>query len=111
MKQQQHTEKQIEQQTPDMRETPGNPINGVRIAVVDNGFVFIGILDCIQTLHGSMVIISNAKNIRSWGTSKGLGELKDGPLSQTITDEVGTMTVPLSRIVFTFATNAKKWGY
>ena len=59
-----------------------------RIIVADRGWVFVG--DCVDNEDGS-VTISNAQNIRRWGTSKGLGELVNGPLENTKTDFYGTV--------------------
>jgi len=64
-----------------------------RIIVADRGWVFVG--DCSDNDDGS-VTIRNTKNIRRWGTKKGLGELACGPLSGTIVDDYGTIkTNPL----------------
>lgn len=57
-----------------------------RIIVADRGWVFVG--DCEDMPDGS-VTIRNAKNIRKWGTTKGLGQLCDGPTSETIVDMAG----------------------
>ena len=68
-------------------------IGDKRIIVAGRGQVFAG--DCIDNDDGS-VTISNAKNIRRWGTKKGLGELSNGPLDDTVYDEYGTVkTIPI----------------
>jgi hypothetical protein len=59
-----------------------------RIIVADRGWVFVG--DCIDNDDGS-VTIHNAYNIRNWGTTKGLGELSNGPTSKTTKDFYGTV--------------------
>lgn len=59
-----------------------------RIIVADRGWVFAG--DCEDHEDGS-VTIRNAKNIRRWGTSTGLGELANGPTSKTVVDPAGTV--------------------
>jgi len=64
-------------------------IGDKRIIVADRGWVFIG--SCVDNIDGS-VTISNAKNIRRWGTKKGLGELVNGPLTNTVVDDYGTIT-------------------
>lgn len=65
------------------------PIRDVRIIVADRGWVFVG--HCEDHEDGS-VTITNAKNIRNWGTTKGLGELADGPIpNKTRFDEYGTV--------------------
>lgn len=67
-----------------------------RIIVADRGWVFVG--DCIDNEDGS-VTINNAKNIRRWGTTKGLGQLSNGPLESTKSDDYGTVrTIPIVTI-------------
>ena len=56
----------------------------IQIVVIDRGFVYVGRTEW----DGDMLIIRNAKNIRVWGTSKGLGELVNGPTSKTVLDPV-----------------------
>ena len=60
-----------------------------RIIVADRGWVFVG--DCEEHEDHS-VTIRNAKNIRIWGTTKGLGELVNGPIAgKTKYDEYGVV--------------------
>ena len=67
---------------------PDSRIGDKRIIVGDNGWVFAG--SCIDNDDGT-VTITNAKNIRRWGTSKGLGELINGVLPETQLDHYGTV--------------------
>jgi hypothetical protein len=60
----------------------------MRIIVADRGWVFVG--SCVDELNGT-ITITNAKNLRVWGTTRGLGQLVDGPTSETIWDEYGTV--------------------
>ncbi len=70
-----------------------------RIIVAERGWVFVG--DCVDNDNGS-VTIHNAKNIRRWGTSKGLGEISSGPTSETKTDDYGTVnTIAIVTIAVT----------
>lgn len=78
---------------------------GIQICVIDNGFVHVG--DC--TIEADMLKIENCRNIRVWGTSRGLGQLVDGPLKDTKHDECGTVLVPFKRLVF-FMQVSKGWG-
>lgn len=57
----------------------------VRIVILQRGNVMIG------RFHqdGDMCTLDQASVIRRWGTTKGLGELRDGPLSDTILDPCG----------------------
>ena len=53
---------------------------GIQIAILQRGWIFIGFV--FKT--GSYFTIKNANCIRSWGTTKGLGELAFfGPLAGT----------------------------
>ena len=66
------------------------PIGEKRIVVADRGWVFVG--DCKDHADGT-VTITNCKNIRRWGTNRGLGELVNGPLSETKADNYVTVRV------------------
>ena len=63
---------------------------GQNIAVLDRGFVYVGQIK----REGYFVLIENARNIRVWGTTNGLGELRNGPLKDTKLDVCGTVKVP-----------------
>lgn len=66
-----------------------------QIVVLDRGFVYTGQAKIV----GDFVLIENAKTIRGWGTTKGLGELVDGPTPSTKTEAVGTLTCPLRAVI------------
>ena len=70
-------------------------LNGFAIVVLDRGFVYVGDV----TLDVDWCVIRNAKNIRIWGTTKGLGELVNGPTSQTVLDDVGTVRAPMRAVI------------
>lgn len=75
------------------------PIKETRIIVADRGWVFVGA--CTDHEDGS-VTITNAKNIRNWGTTKGLGQLATGPTGATKYDEYGTVRcTPIVQIAVT----------
>lgn len=74
-------------------------IGDKRIIAADKGWVFVG--DCVDNDDGT-VTISNAKCIRKWGTTKGLGELSSGPTCKTVSDDYGTVrTAPIVTIAVT----------
>ena len=77
---------------------------GMQIVVMDAGFVYVG--ECI--LNDGFLLISGAKNIRQWGTTKGLGELRNGPTRDTVLDDAGEVTAPIGRVVH-FIECAKGW--
>lgn len=83
------------------------PSNGdIKIVVLDRGFVYVGRV----TLDGDFVVIAGAKNIRKWGTTKGLGELINGPLANTVLDAVGTVRAPLRALIHMIEVEQTKWN-
>jgi hypothetical protein len=82
-------------------------LTGFAIIVVDRGYVYVGNVEC----DDQFVVVTNAKNIRRWGTTKGLGELAlGGPTSETNLDDVGTIRIPLRAIISFIDTEAIKWS-
>ena len=77
----------------------------IKIAVLDRGFVYIGHV----STDGDFLILKHAKNIRVWGTSRGLGELVNGPLSGTKLDSVGTVRVPNRALISLIDVEQSKW--
>ena len=77
----------------------------IKIVVLDRGFVYVGAVK----MDGDFVVITGAKNIRVWGTSKGLGELVNGPLSGTKLDQVGTVRAPLRALISMIDVEQSKW--
>ncbi len=77
---------------------------GTQIVVADRGFVYVGKV----TVDGDHATITNARNIRKWGTSNGLGELVDGPTKDTVLDQVGEVLVPM-RAVIHFIKCSRDW--
>jgi len=82
-----------------------SPEGNIKIAVLDRGFVYIGYVK----EDGDFIILTHAQNIRSWGTSKGLGELINGPLSGTKCDAAGTVRVRKSAHLFYIDVDQSKW--
>lgn len=68
---------------------------GQQIVVLDRGFVYVG-----DVFHeGDFLRITNARNIRIWGTKNGLGELADGPTESTKLDKVGEVLAPMKSVI------------
>lgn len=67
----------------------------IQIVVAQRGWVYAGRV----SVEGDDVVIRDAKNIRVWGTTKGLGELRKGPLSSTKYDDYGTVRLPALSVV------------
>lgn len=80
------------------------PKIGTQIVVLDRGFVYVGKV----SLNGETLTINNARNIRRWGTTKGLGELVDGPTPNTKLDQVGKVIAPMRAVIHLIQCN-KDW--
>ena len=68
---------------------------GQNIVVLDRGFVYVGNV----VIDGDFAFISNASNIRYWGTKRGLGELINGPLAETKLDHIGIVKAPMRAVI------------
>ena len=79
----------------------------LRIVIGQRGWVWVGHYE----ENGDEVTLTNAQCIRRWGTTKGLGELVDGPTKDTVLDPVGTLRMHRLSIVATYDANADKWGH
>jgi len=79
-------------------------IAGKYIVVVESGFVYIG--EC--SYRGEFLKIENCLNVRAWGTTKGLGQLINGPTKETVTDPCGTVIVPKGKVIL-FLEIIKGW--
>ena len=77
----------------------------IKIVVADRGFVYVGNVE----MTADFVILRNAKNIRIWGTTKGLGELVPGPTSKTQLDKVGTVRIPNRAVISIIDVEQSKW--
>ncbi|MDE2102939.1 MAG: hypothetical protein KGL39_37190 [Patescibacteria group bacterium] len=79
---------------------------GVSIVVADRGFVYVGEV----ASEGDFLVVRRAWNIRYWGTTKGLGELVDGPIKdKTKLDEVGVVRIPLRAVISIIAVDQDAW--
>jgi hypothetical protein len=82
-------------------------LKGFAVVVLDRGFVYVGDVE----IDGSWCVISSAKNIRYWGTTKGLGELvQGGPTGKTKLDVVGTVRAPMRAVISVIDTEREKWN-
>jgi len=80
-------------------------LQGTAIVVLDRGFVYIGNV----AVYGDWCLIENAKNIRVWGTTNGLGELVNGPTKDTKLDAVGNVRAPMRAVISIIDAKADKW--
>ena len=65
------------------------------IVVIDRGWVVVGDV----TSAPDKLTITNARCIRRWGTTKGLGQLIEGPQPETVLDPLGTVVVPIRSVL------------
>lgn len=80
--------------------------HGLAIVVLDRGFVYIGHV----VTDGRWVTITDAQNIRVWGTTKGLGELAlEGPKKETKLDKVGTVRAAHRALISIIETKEALW--
>lgn len=77
----------------------------VRIVVLQRGWVVVG----YWSEDGDEVQIRNARVIRKWGTSRGLGELVDGPTTSTVLDPADIVCAHRLGVVLTIAANGAAW--
>lgn len=78
---------------------------GIRIVVCDRGYVHIGYV-AYDTVF---FYVRKAQNIRRWGTTAGLGQLKDGPRQETVLDPYGSLQIPMHAVLFFVDVDASKW--
>jgi hypothetical protein len=86
---------------------PTGASGNIKICVLQRGHVLIGRLE----RDGSECKLHNASVIRSWGTSRGLGELaENGPLTNTKLDKCnGLVEFDYLTVVFTLSVEESKW--
>lgn len=68
---------------------------GQQIVVLDRGFIYVGTV----FIDGDFLRIENAKCIRKWGTKNGLGQLRNGPTSDTVLDDAGEVVAPMRALI------------
>ena len=80
--------------------------HGDAIVVMDAGFVYQGKV----TTDGTFCHITNATNIRVWGTKNGLGELAlKGPQTDTKLDNCGSLKSPVGRVISIMPCKTSNW--
>lgn len=79
--------------------------HGIKLVIADRGFVYVGDV----TTDAEWCHIQKALNIRYWGTTKGLGELANGPLSGTKLDKTGNVKIAMRAIIGMIDVEESKW--
>jgi hypothetical protein len=81
-------------------------LSGYAIVVADRGFVYIGDVEYTP----EMCVVRNARNIRIWGTNRGLGQLAlSGPTKDTVLDDVGVVRIPIHAVISLIDTERGVW--
>lgn len=88
-----------------VRKGKPSPLGPIKIIVADRGFVYIGHM----TETADFITLSRARNIRVWGTTKGLGELTQGPCAGTKLDIVGGIRFPMRAVISIIDVDESKW--
>lgn len=78
----------------------------VKILVIERGWVLVGHWQQV----GDVEVLQGARCIRRWGTSKGIGELVQGPLDSTSLDPIGEVEVPTRQVIFRVPVDVQKWS-
>jgi hypothetical protein len=79
----------------------------LQIAVLDRGFVYVGLC----RIDGAMLTITNAYNVRRWGSDKGLGLIaQSGPTSKTALDPAGTVHAPITALIHLIDCDSAAWA-
>jgi hypothetical protein len=78
----------------------------IRIVILQRGWVYVG----EYYEDGMDCRLEKAKNIRHWGTTKGLGELaSNGPLKNTVLDESGIVRFHKMTTIATLDCEKNQW--
>ena len=78
---------------------------GPNIVVLDRGWVYYApeVSD-----RGDTLVLNDARCIRRWGTTKGLGELVNGPTPSTVLDVTGIVIAPKRSLIHLI--QCKRWN-
>lgn len=83
-----------------------DPRGATRIVILQRGWVVVGKV----TLDGAEYVIKDARVIRNWGTTKGLGEIaKNGPTDKTVLDPSNTVRCHSLAVVAQIDCEECKW--
>ncbi len=85
-------------------------LHPIRIIVADRGHVWV--CRCPDPTGAVFwLTVTHARTIGNWGTTKGLGELYDGPTSSTqLHAIVPEKIIPVRAIIDTFIVREDKWA-
>lgn len=79
-----------------------------RIVVLQRGNIVVG--EYGVDADNDEVVVTSASVIRRWGTTKGLGELRTGPTSETVLDYAGEVRAPRGAVIMTITCQSEGWA-
>lgn len=79
--------------------------NDVRIVILQRGWVVVGYYKRVN----GRVLVTKASVIRNWGTTKGIGELVNGPTSKTVLEVCGEVDSHELAEIASIKCDASKW--
>jgi hypothetical protein len=83
------------------------PKGNIKIVILQRGWIMIGYFNRV----GNDCELSKANVIRNWGTTKGLGELSQGPLKDTKLDKCnGIVQFDYLTVVASISVEESKWS-
>lgn len=81
----------------------------IKIIICQRGWIYVG--HVTMSDDGERYIITDASVIRTWGTTKGLGEIAlGGPTSNTVLDKAGRVEVQKLTTVALLDCVPEKWA-
>ena len=81
-------------------------VGPVKICILQRGWIMVGRFE----KKGTQCFLTNASVIRTWGTTKGIGELSNGPTSSTKLDPCnGVVEFHELTLVALIDCNQEKW--
>lgn len=84
----------------------GPKSSDIKIVILQRGWIMIG----RYSKDGDTITLENAYVIRTWGTTKGLGELAlEGKTASTKLDKAGHVEFHILTVVATINCDDKKW--
>ena len=85
--------------------------HGFAIVVLTRRYHYVGAVQTGTAEDGQQwLVIKGCKNIRQWGTTRGLGQLVDGPTASTVLDTVGEVRAPMVAVISVIPCNVAKWN-
>lgn len=98
--------KQIQSMCGGGTNSPQTCVNELVIVVLQRGWVIVGHL----TINGTVCEMLDARVVRRWGTTDGLGELaKEGPLKNSMIESPCPQKFHTASIVTRFVCDSGKW--